>query len=83
MEPSRARAHRNTRTVQILMVSCAASPGATSLRPPENPSIRCGSMKLEVIEGRRATNRSSIQTGVPERVTLQVAVPLRAGERLD
>ena len=42
--------------------------GATSFRPSEKPSIRCGSMKPKEIRKSADTSLSSISTGVPVEV---------------
>ncbi len=67
IDPSEARVSRiNLGLCRTLMVSCAASPGAISLRPPEKPSIRCGSMNPRVMCSSADTKRSSTYTGVPD-----------------
>ena len=66
IDPSMASGSRMKRgECSTMIVCCAARPGAISLRPPEKPSIQCGSMKPSVMCRSASRKRRSIYTGVP------------------
>ena len=57
-------------------VSSAASPGATSLGPPENPAKKCGSTKPVVIRTSASVHSRFSHTGTPA-----PKVPIQASRR--
>ena len=81
MEPSRARGSRMNRELcSSLIVSCAARPGATSLRPPEKPSITAKRMWFDTVaHAHPPAIRAAVDTLGADRIILGTDFPYESG----
>src|SRR6185437_607194 len=50
---------------KVRMVSCPATPGATTFRPPDQPAMKCGSTRPVAMRRSAWANSRLIDTGTP------------------